>query len=59
MYAESMLVSACIKEGSAQKLRNYLQVRMLTEDQTVILDALRNSSVVELQVWLKADIKAC
>jgi hypothetical protein len=32
---------------------------MLTEDQTVILDALRNSSVVELQVWLKADIKAC
>ncbi|CAM6075640.1 unnamed protein product [Sphagnum tenellum] len=30
-------------------IANFNRVRMLTEDQTVILDALRNSSVVELQ----------
>lgn len=36
---------------------NYLQVRMLTEDGTVILDALQKSSVVELQVCMKVYLR--
>jgi hypothetical protein len=36
---------------------NYLQVRMLTEDGTVILDALQKSSVVELQVCMKVYVR--